>query len=113
MALEHEEITEQIIGAAFEVHSVLGYGFLEKVYQRAMQVELILRGLTADLSHWTKVVYKNNVVGDYEADLFVADRVVVEIKTTREYQKADEPQLLNELKATGIRVGLLINFGRE
>jgi GxxExxY protein len=59
MALEHEEITEQIIGAAFEVHSVLGYGFLEKVYQRAMQVELILRGLTADLSHWTKVVYKN------------------------------------------------------
>ena len=58
MALEHEEITEQIIGAAFEVHSVLGYGFLEKVYQRAMQVELILRGLKAERAHWVKVMYK-------------------------------------------------------
>jgi GxxExxY protein len=113
MALEHGDITEQIVGAAFEVHSILGYGFLEKVYQRAMQVELIIRGLRAEISSKTKVFYKASLVGDYEADLFVEDNVIVEIKIAREYQKADEAQLLNELKATGIKVGLLINFGRE
>ena len=112
-ALEHEEITEQIIGAAFEVHGVLGYGFLEKVYQRAMHVELISRGLTAELEHPIQVRFKAVVVGDYFADLFVAGSVVVELKVAKKYNPEDEPQLLNELKATGISVGLLINFGRE
>jgi GxxExxY protein len=110
--LEHGEITEQIVGAAFEVHSILGYAFLEKVYQRAMQAELIATGLKAETESKIKVVYKGVVVGDYQADLFVANRVIVEIKVAREYQAADEAQLLNELKATGIKVGLLINFGR-
>jgi GxxExxY protein len=73
MALEHSEITEEIIGSAFEVYRVLGYGFLEKVYQRAMQVELISRGLRAERESKIKVVYKSQVVGDYEADLFVED----------------------------------------
>jgi len=112
MALEHEKITEKIIGAAFEVYRVLGYGFLEKVYQRAMQVELISQGLKAEMEAKTKVLYKGVVVGDYSADLFVEDCVIVEIKVAKEYQPGDEPQLLNELKATGIKVGLLINFGR-
>jgi GxxExxY protein len=110
--LEHGEITEQIVGAAFEVHSVLGYGFLEKVYQRAMQAELIARGLKAETESKIKVVYKGVVVGDYQADLFVANQVIVEIKVAKEYQAADEAQVINELKATGIKVGLLVNFGR-
>ena len=112
MDLLHKEITEQIIGAAFEVYRILGYGFLEKVYQRAMQVELQLRGLKADLESKIKVYFKDAIVGDFQADVFVQDCVIVELKVAREYQTADEPQLINELKATGIKVGLLINFGR-
>ena len=91
---------------------MLGYGFLEKVYQRAMQVELKHRGLTAELDRKIKVHYKGEVVGDYQADLFVASCVMVEIKVAKSYNAEDEPQLLNELKATGIKVGMLINFGR-
>ena len=112
MVLEHGEITEQIIGAAFEVYSILGYGFLERVYQRAMQVELRARGLKAEIEDKIKVWYKKELVGDYQADLWVAESVIVELKVAREYHTEDEAQLLNELKATGIRVGLLINFGR-
>ena len=108
----HEEVTEQIIGAAFEVHHSLGYGFLESVYQKAMQVELIQRGLTCKLEEPINVKYKGSNVGKFEADLLVNDCVIVELKVAREYQSADEAQLLNELKATGIKVGLLINFGR-
>lgn len=112
MELLHKEITEQIIGAAFEVYRVLGYGFLEKVYQRAMQVELLSRGLKAGLESSIQVKFKHAIVGDYRADLFVEDRVIVELKVTKAYNADDEPQLLNELKATGMKVGLLINFGR-
>ncbi len=108
----YKEITEKIIGAAFEVHKVLGYGFLERVYQKALQVELARNGVQAELERRIKVLYKGVIVGDYEADLFVQESVIVELKVAKEYNPADEAQLLNELKATGIRVGLLINFGR-
>jgi GxxExxY protein len=108
----HKDITEQIIGAAFEVHRQLGYGFLEKVYQRAIKVELESRGLKVVIESEIDVWYKGVKVGHYEADLFVNDAVIVELKIAKEYQTADEAQLLNELKATGIKVGLLINFGR-
>jgi GxxExxY protein len=113
MTLEQEQIAKEIIGAAFEVHRVLGYGFLEKVYQRAMQVELVKRGLRAQLEHEITVRYIGVIVGDYKADIFVEDAVMVELKTTKTYNSEDEPQLLNELKATGTKVGLLINFGRK
>ncbi len=112
MALLHGDVTEQIIGAAFEVYGVLGYGFLESVYQKAMQVELIRRGLTCKLEEPIRVKYKEVDVGKFEADLLVNDCVIVELKVTKEYQKSDEAQLLNELKATGIQVGMLVNFGR-
>ncbi|MHC5543636.1 GxxExxY protein [Singulisphaera rosea] len=112
MDLEHRQITEEIIGAAFEVHRVLRYGFLEKVYQKAMQVELVRRGLRAELEAKIKVNYKGAVVGDYQADLFVDEQVIVELKVAKTYNTEDEPQLLNELKATGVKIGLLINFGR-
>ena len=110
--LLHREITEKIIGAAFEVHQQLGYGFLERVYQRALQVELLRRGATAEIERGIQVLYKGVVVGDYDADLVVDGCVAVEIKVAPEYDKRDEAQLLNELKATGIKVGLLLNFGR-
>jgi GxxExxY protein len=109
----HKEITQQIIGAAFEVDKHMGYGYLEKVYQRALQVELLQRGLKPRLEHPIQVLYKGVVVGDYAADLFVEDRVMVELKVAPEYCSSDEAQLLNELVSTGIKVGLLINFGRE
>jgi GxxExxY protein len=111
--LLHKEITQAVIGAAFEVHQHLGYGFLEKVYQRAMQVELRQRGLQAALEHPIRVRYKGVEVGDYAADLFVEDKVMVELKVSPAYCSGDEAQLINELVSTGIRVGLLINFGRE
>lgn len=78
MKLLHEDITEQIIGDAFEVYSVLGYGFLEKVYQRALQVELQLRGLNALLESRIQVQFKGVIVGDYSADLLVQDCRVIQ-----------------------------------
>jgi GxxExxY protein len=113
MELEHREITEVIIGAAFEVYNVLGYGFLEKVYKQAMRVELQARGFEAEVEAEIHVFYKGVEVGFYKADLWVNDCVIVELKVARSYVSDDEPQLLNELKATGVKVGLLINFGRS
>ena len=111
--LLHEATTGKIIGAAFEVHDELGYGFLERVYQRALQVELLRRGASAEIEKRVQVQYKGVVVGDYDADLIVDDCVAVEIKVAPQYDKRDEAQLLNELKATGIKVGMLVNFGRS
>ena len=108
----HGEVTQKIIGAAFEVYGVLGYGFLESVYKKAMQVELQRLGLKAEVEAPIKVLYKNVNVGDFRADLLVNETVMVELKTAKNYNAEDEPQLLNELKATGMKVGLLINFGR-
>ena len=110
--LLHEETTSKIIGAAFEVHDQLGYGFLERVYQRALQVELLRRGATAELEKRVQVHPKKAVVDDYDIDALVDDCVAVEVKVAPQYDKRDEAQLLNELKATGLKVGMLVNFGR-
>src|ERR1700719_114642 len=108
----HKEVTEAIIGSAFEVYNELGYGFLHRVYQRALQVELLRRGFKAELERRITVRYKDAIVGEYDADLIVDDSVLVEIKIAPQYDKRDEAQLLNMLKATGIKVGVLANFGR-
>ena len=112
MELAESDITGQIIGAAFEVHSILGSGFLESVYKKAMVVELTIRGVSAQREHEVDVQYKDKSVGEFKGDVLVEGRVMVEVKIAKEYQTADEAQLLNVLKATGIKVGLLINFGR-
>jgi GxxExxY protein len=112
-ALPYAHLTEAVIGAAFEVHGALGYGFLEAVYRNAMAVELRRRGLSAVVENRMEVRYKDEVVGTYVADMVVDDTVIVEFKVAEEYRKADEAQLLNELAATGKPVGLLINFGRR
>ena len=108
----HKEITGAIIGSAFEVYNHLGYGFLHRVYQRALQVELARRGRRVESEKRINVQYKDVIVGDYDADLIVDDYVLVEIKIAPEYDKRDEAQLLNMLKATGLKVGVLLNFGR-
>ena len=113
MELVHKETTEKIIGAAFEVHRVLGYGFLEKVYQRAMVVELGRLGLKVQAESPASVYFKDVCVGEYFADLLVEDKVVVELKVAKELNPSDEAQLINELFASRKEVGLLINFGRE
>lgn len=112
MELESREVTEAIIGSAFEVYRVLEYGFLEKVYQRAMVVELWGRGVSAESEAEIQVLYKGTEVGFYKADLWVDECVIVELKVARSLNPEDEAQLLNELKATGVKVGLLIDFGR-
>lgn len=107
-----EPVTRELIGAAFDFHNVLGYGFLERVYQRAMQVELTLRKVKVELELKLQVYFKGVIIGDYAADLLVQDRIVVELKAGPEYQPAHEAQLLNELKATQVCLRYLINSGR-
>jgi GxxExxY protein len=86
---------------------------ISKVYQKALQVELLRHGIMAELERRLTVRYKGVVVGDYDADLVVSDAVLVELKVAPQYDKRDEAQLLNELKTCGMKLGLLINFGRS
>ena len=108
--METNEITYAINGAIFEVNSILGPGFLEKVYENALLAELKIRGLQVKNQVPIRVLYKGEVVGDYAADLLVEDKVIVELKTVENLDKTHEAQLLNYLKATGLHVGLLVNF---
>lgn len=109
--MDIDGLTETIIGCAYRVHNTLGSGFLEKVYENALRIELELAGLSVVQQAKIKVRYRNQIVGDYEADLFVEDRVIVEIKAVQHLGKEHEVQLVNYLTATGIDDGLLINFG--
>ena len=108
-----DDITYQIRGAIFEVNKVLGYGFLEKVYEKALMIELSGRGVSVENQVPLKVSYKEQIVGEYFADLLVEDRVIVEIKSVANLLREHQAQLLNYLKATGICVGLLVNFSRD
>jgi GxxExxY protein len=112
MELHEKDTTQAIIAASFEVYNVLGYGFLEKAYQRAMQLELQSRGFQAEVEADIRVLCKGSEAGFYKADHWVNDCLIVELKVAKSYIADDEPQLLNELRATGVKVGLLINFGR-
>ena len=104
------DITYAINGAVFEVNKVLGAGFLEKVYERALLMELRERGLTAESQVPIKVAYKEKIVGEYIADIVVEGKVIVEVKAGENFERVHEAQLLNYLKATGVKVGLLVNF---
>ena len=110
MTMELNDITYAINGAVFEVNDILGPGFLEKVYENALLIELKKRGLKAKSQVPIKVSYKGELVGDYTADLLVEDKVIVELKTVENLDRSHEAQLLNYLKATGLHVGLLVNF---
>jgi GxxExxY protein len=109
--MEDEELTEKIIGCAYAVHNALGPGFLEKVYENALRIELEKQRLSVKQQEPINVLYDSQVVGEYYADLWVDERVVVELKAAQTLAKEHEVQLGNYLTATGIDSGLLLNFG--
>ena len=111
--MKHSELTSKIIECAYKVHNTLGFGFLEIVYQNALLIELIKAGLKAEKEKAIKIFYEDQLVGDYIADIIVEGKVILELKAVKEIHAAHEAQLVNYLKATGIEVGLLINFGES
>jgi len=111
--MRHQDLSEKIIKAAYRVHNELGHGFLEKVYKNALAIELGEAGLRCSCEVPLKVLYHGKVVGDYCADMVVEDKIVVEAKAVGKLDSVHEVQLVNYLKATGLNVGLLVNFGRS
>lgn len=111
--LLHSDLTERIIGCAYNVYSSLGSGFLEKVYENALAIKLSKTGLKVEQQSPLKIYFEDELVGEYFADLLVDGKVILELKAVTELSKIHEVQLVNYLKATGIKVGLLINFGEK
>ncbi|MBI4931768.1 MAG: GxxExxY protein [Bacteroidetes bacterium] len=111
--LLHSDITKRIIKCFYEVYNTLGYGFLEKVYETALYLELKNENLIVDRQRPIEVYYKNELVGNYFADLIIENSVIVEIKAAEGIAEEHEFQLINYLKATDIEVGLLLNFGKK
>lgn len=109
----HENITKKIIEAYYKVYNTLGYGFLEKVYENALKIELLKNGLKVEQQKNIKVFYEKYEVGDYFADLILDDLVIVELKAAENLCEEHEAQLINYLKATNLEVGLLLNFGKK
>ena len=108
---KHSEITQKIIGVFFEVYNELGYGFLESVYGKSLELALKSSGLNACRKIEIPVMFRGHNVGDFEADMLVDNLVLLELKTARVLDPSHEAQLLNYLRATDIEVGLLLNFG--
>ena len=111
--MEEQAFTEKIIGCAMKVHSTLGPGFLESVYQKALANELRKAGLKVECEKPIAVQYDGISVGDFSADVLVEGRVILELKANQALAPANEVQLVNYLTATGIEIGLLLNFGAE
>ena len=111
--LIHSEITSRIIKSFYQVYNTLGYGFLEKVYENALILELREKGLKVEQQKQINVYYHENLVGEYFADLIVEDCVIIELKARESIVEANITQLVNYLKATEIEVGLLLNFGQK
>jgi GxxExxY protein len=109
--LLYKELTFKVIGAAMEVHSILGPGFLEAVYQGPLERELHLRTIPFERKVKLPVIYKDAVIGDYEADLMIDKKFVVELKAVSKLNSSHEAQALHYLAATGLRLALLLNFG--
>lgn len=110
---KHSEITEKIIGCAFKVYNNLGAGFIEKIYENALIIELNKVGLMVKQQFPIKVYYDDIIIGEHTADIVVEEKVILELKAVSKILTVHEVQLVNYLKATNIEVGLLINFGEE
>ena len=108
--MDIEQLTYKINGAIYEVNRILGPGFLEKVYENALMIELKARNLKAENQVPINVEYKSTIVGDYYADILVENKVIIELKAIEKLQKIHEAQILNYLKATNFEIGLLVNF---
>lgn len=111
--LKHGDITEKIIKSFYKVYNELGFGFLERVYENALLIELEEENLVCEKQKTLEVFYRERKVGNYFADILVENKVIVEIKACDTLIKEHELQLINYLKATNIEVGLLLNFGKE
>jgi len=109
----HKDLTEKIIKCLYRVHDELGYGFLESVYENALIIELQDIGLQVESQKDLEVYYKGILVGNYRTDLIIENKVIVELKSVSQLNKAHEVQLVNYLKATNIEIGLLVNFGEK
>jgi len=109
----YSEMTDKIINSFYKVYNVLGYGFLEKVYENALVIELKSTGFKVLQQQNIKVYYENQVVGDYFADIIVNDLIILEIKAAEGLRDENKAQLINYLKATNKEVGLLFNFGKK
>ncbi len=109
----HQELTKTIIGIYYDVYNEMGHGFLEKVYQNSMIVELQSRGLKVESQKKINVYYKQVVVGEYIPDIIVNNSVIVELKCVEYINESHQAQLLNYLKSTECEVGLLLNFGND
>lgn len=113
MEFLHKELTDQILKVFYKVYNELGYGFLEKVYQNAMYLELKSQGFEVDAQKPIKVYYNSEIVGDFFADLIINDLVILELKACEMLVKVHSAQTLNYLKATNIEIALLLNFGEK
>ena len=109
--MEYEELTHKIIGCAYKVFNELGFGFLESIYKKAMIIELTKSDLKVESEKPLKVYYDNQVLGDFFIDLYVEDKVIVELKSVQNLVKEHEVQLVNYLQGLQKDIGLLINFG--
>ena len=107
----HSELTDKILHCVHEVHRKLGYGFLEKVYENALMIVLAKAGLRAQQQVPASIVFEGKIIGEYIADILVEGTVVLELKAISELASIHEVQLVNFLKASGIQIGLLVNFG--
>ena len=110
---KHSELTGKILGAFFQLHKELGFGFSERVYESALEILLIEFGMIVERQKDICVYYHGKVVGEYKADMVVNGVVLLETKSVEKLIDAHDAQLLNYLKATGLEVGLLLNFGRQ
>ena len=109
----HADLTDKIIACAYNVHNQLGFDFSEKVYENAMMIKIAQNGLVAVQQTPVNVFFEKQLVGEYFPDILVENKVIIELKAVSSLLKAHEAQLVNYLKATGIKVGLLVNFGEK
>jgi GxxExxY protein len=111
--MEREDLTHRIIGCAYKVHKILGFGFLESVYQKALLIELKDAGLKVEAETPLKVHYRGEIIGSFYVDILIEDEIVVELKSVEHLIKAHEVQLVNYLAALKKDIGLLVNFSPE
>jgi len=111
--MQYKELTEKIIGCAYQVYNKMGFGFLESVYEKCLLIELAKAELRVEAQKPINVYYEDELVGEFKADIIVEDSIIVELKSVRQLAPAHEVQLVNYLVATEKPVGLLLNFGEQ
>jgi len=107
----HKEITDKILKSFYKVYNILGWGFLEKVYENALMIEFSKNGISSHQQHGTIIYYESEEVGKYIADIIVEEKIILELKSCEKLAEQHKNQLINYLKASNLEVGLLLNFG--